>query len=179
MTRVENFIPPGNFLYSITLFNQLNILKIQKGFSIMSRLYMLFLFFFLLVGCAVKPDQQADNGTNPKNLVIPRWDLVSLVVDGVETSLPPTHQTIQFTADGLVNGEAACNAFGGSYQASSDGTITLSDMVSTLRFCESMEQETAYLKGLGQVRQFHLDGSRLILTAASGKTSLTFQKPPQ
>jgi len=143
----------------------------------MSRLIHVVLFLFLLAGCVAKPGVRTGGGTNPQDLRVPRWILSSLVVDGLETPLSSPQQTIQFTQGGSVSGDAACNSFSGSYQAGDNGAISLSNMVSTMRACQAMDQESAYLNALSQVRNFRLEGGALILTSASAKTTLTFQRP--
>ena len=56
-------------------------------------------------------------------------------------------QTITFTKDGKVFGDAGCNRFTGGYSTGSDGAITIGPLATTLMMCQEdvMNAETTFL----------------------------------
>lgn len=77
--------------------------------------------------------------------------------------------TAVFEPGGL-GGSAGCNTYGGSFQFEGQ-TLTVSNVVSTLRACEDqavMTQETTYLDALGRVTAYQVEGSTLRLTYPEG-----------
>ena len=85
-----------------------------------------------------------------------------------------------FAEGNQVNGEGGCNSFGGSYSAGKDGSLTVSKLLSTMMACEGvMDQESAYFNALSQVKQYHFDQGKLVLTSSDGQTTLVFVKPPK
>jgi heat shock protein HslJ len=120
------------------------------------------------------------NVTDPHMLLIPRWFLFSLIVDGKEYAVPEQKMNLQFGEGNQANGLAGCNNFGGNYQAGKDGSINFDKLNSTKMACEGvMEQENAYLQALSQVKLYHFDNGKLILSSLDGKTNLVFVKPPK
>ncbi len=120
------------------------------------------------------------NGAALQKLMIPRWFLNSLVLDGEEVGLPEKHLTLQFEEGGQANGEGGCNSFFATYEARPDGKITFGSVGATKMACEDgMEQENAYFNALAQVTQFRTAEGQLTLTSADGKTSLIFNMPPK
>ena len=71
--------------------------------------------------------------------------------------------------DGQVAGNVGCNGFGGKYEVDGD-TITFSEVVSTLMFCEGPagDQELGTLAVLRESATYVLDGDTLTLTSADG-----------
>src|SRR5512146_1443496 len=94
------------------------------------------------------------NATDPQLLMIPRWFLSSLTVQGREVQLPTEkHLTLQFAKGDQANGEGGCNSFGSSYTAGKDGSLTFGHLISTRMACEGgMDQERAYFNALSQVK---------------------------
>jgi heat shock protein HslJ len=120
------------------------------------------------------------NVTDPHMLLIPRWFLFSLIVDGKEYAVPEQKMNLQFGEGNQANGLAGCNNFRGSYLAGKDGGIGFDQLISTKMACKGvMEQENAYLQALSQVKLYHFDQGKLILSSLDGKTSLVFVKPPK
>ena len=75
-------------------------------------------------------------------------DLIWVLQNTDQPLLPDTTITIEFSADGQVNGSAGCNSYFGSYSLDSDSLIT-SPIGSTQMWCEGiMEQESAFLQML-------------------------------
>ncbi len=138
------------------------------------------MILFTQNGAAQKPPAQGDAFTDPQMLMIPRWFLSNLTLNGQQVAVEPGQQTttIQFAAEGKANGKGGCNNFSTSYQAGPDGKLSFSPVVSTKMACpDSMVKESAYFEALSKVQQFKIEDGKLILSSSDGKTSLVFVKP--
>lgn len=97
-----------------------------------------------------------------------QWRL--LTIDGAPV-LADTLITLSLDANGTAGGNSGCNSYGGSYTLS-DGTISLSQLASTLMACLDeavMEQEAAYLAALQAAAQIERSGSKLTITYGDGR----------
>lgn len=82
--------------------------------------------------------------------------------------LTDTTLTIEFNADGQVNGSAGCNSYFGSYTLEGEGLIS-SPIGSTEMWCEGlMEQETAYLQMLQTATGLTVSADELIVHTPDG-----------
>lgn len=94
------------------------------------------------------------------------WMLVSMGAPGGEIPvIGDTPLTLELTAEGEAVGEAGCNSFGGQYTVQ-DGTISFSELVSTLIACEDagiMEQEATYLEALRAAGRYELTADGLTI----------------
>ena len=81
--------------------------------------------------------------------------------------------------DGQASGRAACNSYGGAYDAGDDGSLSFEGFAVTQMACEPelMTLESAYLEALGTVTGFAVDGK---LTLHGDGIDLTFDEevPP-
>ena len=104
---------------------------------------------FILAACAPSTSQQGGEG----DLTASAWNL-SLLMD--KELVPGSSITAQFTSDGKVGGSAGCNQYSGTYKTSGDNIQISSPLASTMMACaqELMDQESAYLKALGEVQSF-------------------------
>ena len=77
-------------------------------------------------GAAQKPPAQSSASTDPQRLMIPRWFLNALTLDGQTVEIPPDQQsiTLQFAQGGSANGKGGCNEFGTTYTVSPDGKLS-------------------------------------------------------
>jgi heat shock protein HslJ len=106
------------------------------------------------------------------------WKMVSygpadkqiLAVAGIETSL-------DFGADGRVNGNAGCTSFGGNYEVK-NGEIVFSQILSTMMACQGlqMDQERAVLQVMNGTVRFQLQGNSLVIQAADGASAIALSK---
>jgi heat shock protein HslJ len=143
----------------------------------------------ILIGAAVvlaqfvmpKSQPAAAGGADPQKLLIPRWFLSALTLDGQVVSVPAGQQqaTIQFEPDGKANGNGGCNSFGANYTAGKDGKLTITDMMSTMMACDNMDLETPYFQALSKVQKFNVADGKLTLTSSDGKTTVVFSMPPK
>ena len=64
--------------------------------------------------------------------------------------------TLEFTTDGQLAGFGGCNNYSGSFQAATDGTMTISALATTLMACPTgMDLESVYLSALQSARSFN------------------------
>jgi len=80
--------------------------------------------------------------------------------------------TAQFSTDGKVSGSAGCNRYSGSYTTSGNKISFPSPMASTMMMCDSavMDQETAYLNALSNVKTYSVKNDQLTLFGSDGTT---------
>jgi heat shock protein HslJ len=106
------------------------------------------------------------------------WNLTLL--QGKEL-LPGSNITAQFTTDGKVGGSSGCNRYAGSYASSGNSLQITSPLASTMMACaqELMDQETAYLTALSEVKTFSVTDDQLTLSDASSKSILVFKAQSQ
>ena len=122
-------------------------------------------------------DPQPDG---PQKLLIPRWFLSAITLEGQTQNVPEQRATLQFQPDGQSNGLGGCNNFSASYQAGQDGSLRFSPIMATEMACaDSMDLEQAYFQALARVDQFEVQGSKLTLRAADGSAELVFHMPPK
>jgi heat shock protein HslJ len=124
------------------------------------------------------PQDRADT----QHLLIPRWFLVSMTVDGQIYEIPAGQQdvTIQFLEDGSVNGKGGCNQYFSTYEADNDGSMRFSPVGATKMFCDGwMDVETALFQALGQISRFSTEDYQLTMTSTDGQTTLVFGMPPK
>ncbi len=87
-----------------------------------------------------------------------------------------TAVTATFGTDGRVAGSAGCNSYGASFTLAGD-RLTISDAMSTQMACMGegiMEQESAFLRALEDVRTYRSTHERLELRDDAGAAILTF-----
>lgn len=133
----------------------------------------------LLAGCAAEPAATQPAGENGQELENTHWQLVSFDTTDSETPVVEGSEiTIQFDADGQVNGSAGCNSYGGVYRVE-QGQVSIAEVVSTLMACTDtaiMDQEAQYLAALHTTGEFELNGDRLLIHYGDGLSTLNFVK---
>jgi heat shock protein HslJ len=115
----------------------------------------------ILVACGAPSSQQGGDLTGKV------WALTQLM------GKPPVAATgisAEFTADGKVSGSAGCNRYNGTYTVSGSNISISSPLASTMMMCEQavMDQESAYLKALGEAKTFAVNGDQLTLKGGDG-----------
>ena len=88
--------------------------------------------------------------------------------------------TILFTSGGKVTGSSGCNQYAGTYTTSGQN-LQISPTTSTMMACppEIMDQESAYIKALGDVQTYAVSEDRLALKDRSGKDVLIYKAQSQ
>ncbi len=137
---------------------------------------MILIPFLLAAGCTgqAPPDTRL-GGTG--------WTLTGYVHNGVPVQvMSGSKVTLEFGEDGRITGSAGCNHYFASYEVKGSA-VTVGPAGSTEMYCAApgiMEQESAYLRLLGQVTSIIIDADRLTLGDANGITILSFARtvPP-
>jgi len=127
-----------------------------------------------LVACA-DPGGGSSTGTDPEALVGHQWTLDASSMASLAGEVPAgAIGTIAFE-DGQASGRAACNSYGGAYDAGDDGSLSFESFAVTAMACEAplMTLESAYLEALGAVTGFGVDGK---LTLRGDEIDLTFDE---
>jgi heat shock protein HslJ len=126
----------------------------------------------ILAACA-SPTQGGANG-----LTGSVWSL-SLIMD--KAILPGSSISAEFTSDGKVSGSSGCNQYSSTYTATGSTIKIATPMASTLMACsqEIMDQESAYLKALGEAKTFSITGDQLTLSGADNKSLLVYKTQSQ
>jgi|GEM_PF-1076370 len=88
--------------------------------------------------------------------------------------------SLEFQAEGRVNGHGGCNSFGGSFTLTK-GSLRFGPMMSTKMSCgpELDEQESRFLAALGLVRAARINTTDLILTVPDREYPLVFKADPE
>lgn len=86
--------------------------------------------------------------------------------------------TLRLEPGGRVSGGTGCNTFTGTYTLNGE-SLRFSPLATTRRACATdaaRQQETAYLRLLGQIRRYRVTGSLLTVTLEDG-SERTFARP--
>lgn len=129
---------------------------------------------FILAACASTTAPQAGGG----DLTGQMWELSLL---NEKELVPSTSISALFTSDGKVGGSSGCNRYSGTYTVSGNTFQISSPLASTMMACpqEIMDQESAYLKALSEVKTYSVTGDQLTLNDANNKTILVFKAQSQ
>jgi heat shock protein HslJ len=122
-------------------------------------------------------DQLVFNPMHHASLEATSWVLTGWNTGSVITSLIlDTEITLEMT-DGQATGSAGCNSYFSGYVVSNE-KLTFDAIGNTEMYCMNpegvMEQETGYLKVLGQVASFSIEGDSLTMLGVDGTQLLTF-----
>jgi heat shock protein HslJ len=85
--------------------------------------------------------------------------------------------TINFDSQGHAGGQSTCNVYGGEYAAGADGSLSITNVISTLRACvegDLQGLETEYFNAISSVKSYAYDGNNLALAYGNGGI-LTYQ----
>jgi heat shock protein HslJ len=128
----------------------------------------------LLVACADPGDASGTgNSTRPSDLIGVVWKLDRSSIADLVGDVP-LHASITITfEDGQASGQAACNSYGGAYDAGDDGALSFEGFAVTEMACEPelMALESAYLQKLADVTGFGIEG---VMGLSGEGFSLTF-----
>lgn len=106
------------------------------------------------------------------------WALTALNGQPIVTG---TGISAQFTANGKVSGSAGCNQYTGMYTVSGSNITFDPSIAITMMACPQpiMDQESAYLKMLGEAKTYSVKGDELTLTGADNTTLATYKAETQ
>lgn len=98
------------------------------------------------------------------------WLVEDIAAGGV---IDYARTTIEFGADGRVSGDTGCNRYFASFQTEG-AKLQISDAGATRRACPPavMDQETRFLKVLGEVERYEIDETNMLLLTTPAGVSL-------
>ena len=128
----------------------------------------------ILTACASTTSSQGGGG----DLTGEVWEL-SLLND--KELLPATSISVQFTEGENLGGSSGCNRYSGTYTVSGNSLQLSSPLASTMMACrpEIMDQESAYLKALVEVKTYSVTSDQLTLYDSSNKGTLVYKAQSQ
>jgi heat shock protein HslJ len=134
----------------------------------------------VLVACADSGGGETSIPTHADELIGTTWQLDESSIASLVSGQPKDAVVTLEFADGQARGTAACNSYGGAYQASDDGKLSFESFAVTQMGCDQplMALESAYLAALGQVTDFAVEGN---LALTGGDITLEFDVvvPPE
>jgi heat shock protein HslJ len=116
----------------------------------------------------------------PLSLTGTEWRLTSYNngKQGLASPLAGTRPTLTMSEDGMVQGDGGCNRFRGGYTLNRDW-LAFGPIAGTRKMCAKpdgiMEQEAAYLRALGTVAKYRIEGGELTLLNGDGKPAAKFK----
>lgn len=136
--------------------------------------YLLVLPLFAFVIFAAIGSASAQSG----RLAGTTWKLTSIQspTSGVKNTSDQSI-TLNFDSKGTAGGQSTCNSYGGNYAVGADGSLAITQIISTLRACVDnalMDLESEYYDALNAVTAYTLNGDTLQISYANGGV-LTFQ----
>jgi len=132
----------------------------------------------LLVACADKGGGVSDGSVvKPAALEGNEWTLDRASISSLSAGAPPDASVTIAFDKGRASGKAACNSYGGGYQAGNDGSLSFGTFALTMMACAEplMSLESAYMDALGKMTTFTV-GDSLVLTGDG--VSLTYGATP-
>jgi heat shock protein HslJ len=136
---------------------------------------------------ATQPDQPAQPPTAVPQVQPPAtapltgkvWQWTKTIYnDGKTIEVPtPASYTIEFMPDGKVVIKADCNNVLGTY-LTEDNSVTITLGPSTMAMCPEGSLDSEYLKQLGEVSQYLIQGETLILNFKLDGGGMTFSSAP-
>lgn len=142
--------------------------------------FSLCLVMITLAACTTSGVQQGTSGAQQGtggDLTGQFWLLTELVG---KAPVAETAISAQFGTDGTLSGSAGCNQYTGKY-TTSGSSITISNLANTAMACDQpvMDQETAYLKALGDAKSYSVNGNSLTLLGGGGTALAAYQAQSQ
>ena len=131
----------------------------------------------VLQGCVVIIDNDHDNDVDTEqDLRGKTWRLEVIVHHGQTYSVQDRTYRLTFEADGRITGVADCNVFGGLYEVPRNGAVEIFDLFSTEVACQPPALDELFLRDLGDVTHFDVDGSRLTIRFDAEDNELRFRR---
>ena len=127
--------------------------------TMLKSLLMTLTLSLLFLGCsAAEPTPTTTPAKMGKSLEGTNWNLVSF---GLTRMAVPQKASITFK-EGHYNGHGGCNGVGGNYVLEGE-KLTLSAGFSTMMACPELDLEHKYMKYLGSVTGYSIEGNMLDL----------------
>lgn len=97
-------------------------------------------------------------------------------MDGMSFKAEGDSFTLSLTTENTLTGKGDCNRLMGGYKSdNANGTISFGNVASTRMFCPNQANEDKFLKLLGEIDGYTIDGNMLMLVA-NGELKLMFER---
>lgn len=126
----------------------------------------------------VESMEPISSGSDSVDITKQAWTLGSYLGSEGQmlTVIPGSETTLEFKEQNVA-GKAGCNSYFGSYQLSGD-QLTFGGIGATEMYCGSpagiMDQESAYLALLGEVKSYRFQDGQLVMQDSAGKDVLVY-----
>ncbi len=136
----------------------------------------LLIILLVITGCS--SNGAVVGGASTGSLTGKVWALTTL---NGKTTAPNAGISALFTTNGKVSGSSGCNQYSTSYTTSGSNITITAPAASTMMMCEQavMDQETAYLKALGDAKTYAIHGDQLTLSGADKTILAVYQAQGQ
>lgn len=143
----------------------------------MFRLFMLILSALMLAGCAAAFSVPATGTTDPGAVLDRTWQWeTTQTADEKISPENPERYTIRLTGENRLQARFDCNSGGGSYQISA-GKLSFGPMLSTRMACAPDSLDFQFMRDLGRVDTFYVDG-QLYLRLKGDGGNMRFRPQP-
>ncbi len=131
----------------------------------------------ILFSCKSQVASQKSSNKTETSLIGNKWILTKLNGDLVNLTSDELQQPfIKLTEnDNGVGGNGGCNGFGGTYTLSDNQTISFSQMLATMRFCDDHGIEAVFMSNLQKAKTYVLLNNELTLKDENGYVLATFE----
>lgn len=130
-------------------------------------------------GKVATPDTLAEPRKNNPVMVIDslEWTLFTIIENGNTTQLSNEDKMTATFQGGKVTGFGGCNGFNGAYSATTAGSIRISNLASSKKYCDlMMRKEATFFKVLEGVNSWKMTGNRLELKGNAGQLQFIHTK---
>jgi len=140
---------------------------------------MLILSAIMLAGCAAAALSVPATGTVDPGAVLERtwqWESTQTVVEKISPK-DPSRYTIRLKGEDRLQARFDCNSGGGSYQISA-GKLSFGPMFATRMACAPESLDMQFMRDLGRVDSFYVEGDRLYLQLNENGGRMRFRQQP-
>lgn len=145
----------------------------------MYRLFMALLSVIMLTGCAASALSVPATGAADPGAVLDRtwqWESTQTSTEKIVPKTPERY-TIRLTDEGRLQARFDCNSGGGSYQMSV-GKLSFGPMLSTRMACDQDSLDFQFMRDLGSVDSFYVEGGQLSFRLKGDGGSMHFRPQP-
>ncbi len=131
----------------------------------------------ILFSCKSRDVSQNASNKAETSLIGTKWVLTKLNGDLVNLTSPDLQQPyIKLTEnDNGVGGNGSCNGFGGTYTLTDPHTISFSQILATMKYCEDHGIESVFMSNLQKAKTYVIVDNELTFTDENGYVLATFK----
>ena len=131
----------------------------------------------LLAACATTGQTASSaHSTDPQGVVGRTWQWVETITPVEKITAPtPENYTIRLTEAGKVEARFDCNRGGGTYEIS-PGKLAFGPLMSTRMACPEGSLDEPFMRDLGRVASFFVEGGTLYLELPFDSGTMSFRE---